>query len=58
MVNELITLKDACLYLNSMYYNNTLNLTNCMCTFTKHMDRNIWSYCTLHLLMDVYISSF
>ncbi len=30
-----------------------------MCAFARHLSYNIWSYYTLHLLMDVYdISSF
>ncbi len=54
MVNQLITPKAVCLYLNSMYYNNTLNLTHYMCSFNRHLSRNIWSFYTLHLLMDVH----
>ncbi len=59
MVNDLIMPKDACLYLDSIYYNNTLNLTNYVCTLGQHLSHNIWSYYTLHLLMDACdISSF
>ncbi len=54
MVNNLITPRDACLYLNSMYYNNTLNLRDCVRTFKRHILNNTWSFYTLHLLMDLY----
>ncbi len=54
MANDLITPKAACLYLNSMYYNNTLNLTHCISSFNRHLSQNIWSFYTLHLLMDVH----
>ncbi len=37
MVNDLITPKDACLYLNSMYYKDTLDLRNCVRTFKRHI---------------------
>ncbi len=53
MVNKLITSKAACLYLDSKYYNNTLNLTHCISSFNHHLSRNIWSFYILHLLMDV-----
>ncbi len=45
---------DACLYLNSMYYNNILNIRDCLSTFKRHIQNNTWSFYTLHLLMDVY----
>ncbi len=54
MVDDLITPKDACLYLNTMYYNNTLNIHGCIKTFNHHLQNDTWSYYTLHLLMDVY----
>ncbi len=54
IVNNLITHKDACLYLNSMYCNNTLNLRDCVRTFKRHILNNTWSFYILHLLMDVY----
>ncbi len=54
MVNDLITPKDACLYLDTMYYNNTINIHGCVKTFKHHLQNGTWSYYTLHLLMDVY----
>ncbi len=54
IVNDLITPKDACLYLDIMYYNNTLNIHGCVKTFMHHLKNDKWSYYTLHLLMDVY----
>ncbi len=53
MIKELITSKAACIYLNSMYYNNTLNQDHYVSTFSRHLSRNVWSFYTLHLLMDV-----
>ncbi len=54
MVNDLIRTKDACLYLNTMYYNNSINVHDCVKTFKYHLQNDTWSYYTLHLLMDVY----
>ncbi len=54
MVNDLITPMDACLYLNTIYYNNSLNVHGCVKTFKHHLQNDTWSYYTLHLLMDVY----
>ncbi len=54
IVNDLITPKDACFYLNIMYYNNTLNIHGCVKTFKHHLQNDTWSYYTLHILMDVY----
>ncbi len=53
MIKELITSKAACIYLNSMYYNNTLNKDHCVSTFNGHLSRNVWLFYLLHLLMDV-----
>ncbi len=53
MIQELISSKAACMYINSMYYNNTLNHSHCISSFNKHLSGNIWSFYTLHLLMDV-----
>ncbi len=53
MIKELITSKAACNYLNTMYYNDTLNIANCVLIFNRHLNGNIWSFYTLHLLMDV-----
>ncbi len=54
IVNDLITPKNACLYLDTMYYNNTLNIHGCVKTFKYHLQNDTWSYYTFHLLMDVY----
>ncbi len=54
MVNDLITPKDAYLYLNTMYPNNSLNVHGCVKTFKHHLQNDTWSNYTLHLLMDVY----
>ncbi len=54
IVNDLISPKDACLYLDTMYYNHTLNIHGCVKTFKHQLQNNTWSYYTLHLLMDVY----
>ncbi len=53
-VHKLISAKDACLYINNMYYNNSLNINGCANTFQDHLTKGIWSYCTLHLVMNVY----
>ncbi len=49
MVYNLITPKDACLYRNSIYYNNTLNLWDCVRTIKRHILNNTWSFYKLHL---------
>ncbi len=54
MAIDLITPKAACAYLNSMYYNNTLNTTHCISCFNQHLSQKICSFYTLHLLMDVH----
>ncbi len=54
IVNDLITLQDACLYHYSMYYNNTLNIHGCVKTLKHHLQYDMWSYYTLHPLMNVY----
>ncbi len=54
LVNYLIKPRDACLYLDMMYYNNTINIHACVRTFKHQLQNNTWSYYTLHLLMDVY----
>ncbi len=53
IVDDLITHKDTCLYLDSMYYNNSLNIPACVRTFKNHLQIDTWSFYTLHLLMDV-----
>ncbi len=53
MVNDLIIPKYACLYLDTMYHNNTLNIHGCVKTFTHHLQNDTWSYYIIHLLMDV-----
>ncbi len=54
LVNYLIKPSDACLYLDTMYYNNTMNIHGCVRTFKHQLQNDTWSYYTLHLLMDVY----
>ncbi len=54
MVIDLITRKDACLYFNCMYYNNTVNLQDCVRTFKRYILNNTWSFYTFHLLMYLY----
>ncbi len=54
VVHTLISAKDACLYINNMYYNNSLNINGCANTFQDHLTKGIWSYYNLHLVMDVY----
>ncbi len=39
LVNYLIKPRDACLYLDTMYYNNTMNIHGCVRTF-KHQPQN------------------
>ncbi len=39
-VNDLITPKDACLYLDTMYYKNTLNIHGCVKTFKHHLQND------------------
>ncbi len=51
IVSDLI---KPCLYLDTMYYNNKLNIRGCFKTFKHHLQNDTWSYYTLHLLMDVY----
>ncbi len=46
IVKDLITSKDSCLYLDSMYYNNTLNIHDCVKTFKHHLQNDTWSYYT------------
>ncbi len=53
MIQELITFKAASMYLDSMYYNNTLNNNHCISSFNRHLSGNIWSFYSLHLLMHV-----
>ncbi len=50
MIKELITSKAACVYLDSMYYNNTLNQDHCVSTFNRHLYKNVGSFYTLHPL--------
>ncbi len=54
LVNYLIKPRDACLCLDTMYYNNTMNIHGCVRTFKHPLQNDTWSYYTLHLLMDVY----
>ncbi len=54
IINDLITPKDACLYHDTMYYNNTLNIHGCVKTFKHHFQNDTWSYYTSHLLMDLF----
>ncbi len=54
MVDDLIKPKDACLYIDTMYCNNTLSIQGCVKTFKHHLQNDTLSYNTLHLLMDVY----
>ncbi len=37
-----------------MYYNNTLNNTHCISCFKDHMTKNVWSFYTLYLLIDLH----
>ncbi len=53
-VNYLIQPRAACLYLDKMYYNNTINIHGCVRTFKHQLHTDKWSYYTLHLLMDVH----
>ncbi len=43
MIQELISSKAARMYLDLMYYNNTLNHNHCISSFNRHLSRNIWS---------------
>ncbi len=43
---DLITPKDACLYLNTMYYNNSLNIHDCVQTFKHQLQNDTWSFYT------------
>ncbi len=54
LVNYLIKPRDACLYLDTMYYNNTINIHGCVRTFKHQLQNDTLSYYTLNLLMDVY----
>ncbi len=54
IVNDLITPKDACLYLDTIYYNNILNIHGCVKNFKYHLQNDTWSYNTLHLLVNFY----
>ncbi len=54
VVHTLISPIDPCLYVNTMYYNYSLNIDDCTNTFKGNLNDGIWSYYTLHLLMDVY----
>ncbi len=54
VVHTLISPNEACLYVNTIYYNYSLNIDDCTITFKGHLDDGIWSYYTLHLLMDIY----
>ncbi len=54
LVNYHIKPREACLYLDTMYYNNTLNIHGCVRTFKHQLQNDTWSYYTLHLLMDVH----
>ncbi len=54
MVDDLITPNDACLYVDTMYYNNTLNIHGCVKTFKHHLQNDMRSYYNYHLLIDVY----
>ncbi len=54
LINYLIKLRDACLYLDTMYYNNTMNIHGFVRTFKHQLQNDTWSYYNLHLLMDVY----
>ncbi len=54
LVNYLIKPRDVCLYLDTMYYNNTMNIDGCVRTFKHQLQNETWSYYTLHLFMNVY----
>ncbi len=54
LVNYLIKPKDACLYLDTMYYNNPMNIHGSIRTFKYQLQNDTQSYYSLHLLMDVY----
>ncbi len=54
LVNYLIKPRDDCLYLDTMYYNNTMNIHGCVRTFKHQLQNDTWSYYTLHLLMGGY----
>ncbi len=40
LVNDLITPKDACLYINTMYHNNSINVHGCVKTFKHHLEND------------------
>ncbi len=54
LVNYLMKPIDPYLYLDTMYYNNTMNIHHCIRTFKHQLQNATWSYYTLYLLMDVY----
>ncbi len=49
-----ITSTLACDYLNTMYYNNHLNISFYLHTFDNNINNNTWSFYSLHFIMNIY----
>ncbi len=54
LAKQVITPTSACHYLDTMYYNGTMDMKQCKFMFNDHYKKNIWSYYTLHVIMDVH----
>ena len=53
IISELITLRAACKEVQALYFHGNFDFLMCIRTFQYHFDHNIWSYYTLHLLLDI-----
>ncbi len=51
---EVILPPSACHYLDTMYYNGNMDKKQCKLMFNDHYNKHIWSYYTLHVIMDVH----
>jgi len=52
-IQKLITVESSCQHVSTIYYNGSLDMKYCIKRFNYHLDHNMWSYYTIHLLMDV-----
>jgi hypothetical protein len=53
LVHNSISIKTTCDYINSMYYNDTLNMHLCSADFKSHRKNNVFSYYTLKSVLDL-----
>ena len=50
---KILSISEACNYLNILYYNNTLELPTCISDFESHLKYNVFSFYTLKSILDL-----